>query len=104
MNSSNILKLTWCLTQVNFFCTVHCPAGTFAGIKQKSCTYCPRGFYQDRDRQGSCIRCPMGTYTQEEGKYLCRVLFFNLRYIKDTDISDVSDIDMQIWLIYANYG
>lgn len=49
--------------------SVHCPAGTFAGIKQKTCTYCQRGFYQDRDRQGSCIRCPLGTYTREEGVY-----------------------------------
>lgn len=46
---------------------VHCPAGTFAGLKQKQCTYCPRGFYQNRDRQGSCLRCPQGTYTREEG-------------------------------------
>ncbi|XP_054265760.1 uncharacterized protein LOC128988471 [Macrosteles quadrilineatus] len=46
---------------------LHCPAGTFAGVKAKTCTYCPRGFYQDRDRQGECIRCPLGTYTQEEG-------------------------------------
>lgn len=50
-----------------FNVTVHCPAGTFAGVKAKTCTYCPRGFYQDRDRQGECIRCPLGTYTQEEG-------------------------------------
>ena len=46
---------------------VHCPAGTFAGEKQQQCTHCPRGFYQNRDRQGSCIRCTMGTYTREEG-------------------------------------
>lgn len=47
--------------------SVHCPAGTYAGEKQKECTYCPKGFYQNRDRQGSCERCPMGTYTREEG-------------------------------------
>lgn len=47
---------------------VHCPAGTFAAVKQKTCTPCPKGFYQDRDRQGSCLRCPLGTYTREEGK------------------------------------
>ncbi|CAH1282118.1 unnamed protein product [Diabrotica balteata] len=46
---------------------LHCPAGTFAGEKQKECTYCPKGFYQNRDRQGSCNRCPQGTYTREEG-------------------------------------
>ncbi|XP_075226178.1 sushi, von Willebrand factor type A, EGF and pentraxin domain-containing protein uif [Lycorma delicatula] len=46
---------------------LHCPAGTYAVAKQKSCSLCPRGFYQDRDRQGSCIRCPIGTYTKEEG-------------------------------------
>lgn len=46
---------------------LHCPAGTFAGDKQKQCTYCPRGYYQSRDRQGSCLRCPPGTYTKEEG-------------------------------------
>lgn len=46
---------------------VHCPAGTFAGEKQEKCTYCPRGYYQNRDRQGSCERCPQGTYTREEG-------------------------------------
>ncbi|XP_045468348.1 sushi, von Willebrand factor type A, EGF and pentraxin domain-containing protein 1 isoform X2 [Harmonia axyridis] len=46
---------------------LHCPAGTFAGEKQKECTYCPRGFYQNSDRQGSCNRCPQGTYTREEG-------------------------------------
>lgn len=56
-----------------FNVTVHCPAGTFAGVKAKTCTYCPRGFYQDRDRQGECIRCPLGTYTQEEG-----VLFYTV--------------------------
>jgi hypothetical protein len=48
--------------------SVHCPAGTFAGEKQQQCTHCPRGFYQNRDRQGSCSRCPMGTYTREEGR------------------------------------
>lgn len=46
---------------------LHCPAGTFAGENQKSCTYCPKGFYQNRDRQGSCLKCPAGTYTKEEG-------------------------------------
>ncbi|XP_046990617.1 sushi, von Willebrand factor type A, EGF and pentraxin domain-containing protein 1 [Schistocerca americana] len=46
---------------------LHCPAGTFAGEKQKTCTPCPKGFFQNRDRQGSCIRCPLGTYTREEG-------------------------------------
>lgn len=46
---------------------LHCPAGTFAGEAQKTCTYCPRGFYQNRDRQGTCLRCPPGTYTKEEG-------------------------------------
>jgi GCC2 and GCC3. len=46
---------------------LHCPAGTFAGINQKTCTPCPRGFYQNNDRQGVCLKCPMGTYTREEG-------------------------------------
>nr|XP_022919679.1 sushi, von Willebrand factor type A, EGF and pentraxin domain-containing protein 1 isoform X1 [Onthophagus taurus] len=46
---------------------LHCPAGTFAGEKQKECSYCPHGFYQNLDRQGSCMRCPTGTYTKEEG-------------------------------------
>lgn len=46
---------------------LHCPAGTFAGERQNTCTYCPRGFYQNRDRQGSCLACPSGTYTREEG-------------------------------------
>lgn len=46
---------------------LHCPAGTFAGERQSTCTYCPRGFYQNRDRQGSCLACPSGTYTREEG-------------------------------------
>lgn len=46
---------------------LHCPAGTAAGLNQKSCTLCPRGFYQDRERQGNCNRCPAGTYTKEEG-------------------------------------
>lgn len=46
---------------------MHCPAGTFAGEKQKQCTSCPKGFYQNSDRQGSCLRCPFGTYTREEG-------------------------------------
>ncbi|XP_055681349.1 sushi, von Willebrand factor type A, EGF and pentraxin domain-containing protein 1 isoform X2 [Lutzomyia longipalpis] len=46
---------------------LHCPAGTFAGEGQRMCTSCPRGFYQNRDRQGACLRCPPGTYTKEEG-------------------------------------
>lgn len=46
---------------------LHCPAGSFAGERQSTCTYCPRGFYQNRDRQGSCLSCPSGTYTREEG-------------------------------------
>lgn len=46
---------------------LHCPAGTFAGENQSSCTYCARGYYQNRDRQGACIKCPAGTYTKEEG-------------------------------------
>lgn len=58
------------MTKFNFLyshITVHCPAGTFSGEKQKVCTACPRGFFQNRDRQGTCIRCPLGTYTREEG-------------------------------------
>lgn len=46
---------------------LHCPAGTYAGEKQSTCTYCPRGYYQNRDRQGICLACPSGTYTREEG-------------------------------------
>ncbi|XP_052128948.1 sushi, von Willebrand factor type A, EGF and pentraxin domain-containing protein 1 [Frankliniella occidentalis] len=46
---------------------LHCPAGTFAGVNQKTCTPCPRGFFQNQDRQGQCTRCPLGTYTREEG-------------------------------------
>ncbi|XP_072154980.1 uncharacterized protein uif isoform X2 [Bemisia tabaci] len=46
---------------------LHCPAGTSAGVNQKSCTPCQHGYYQNKDRQGACIRCPMGTYTREEG-------------------------------------
>lgn len=46
---------------------MHCPAGTFAGQKQKTCTPCARGFYQSRARQGACERCTPGTYTREEG-------------------------------------
>ncbi|XP_055387901.1 uncharacterized protein LOC129616312 isoform X2 [Condylostylus longicornis] len=46
---------------------LHCPAGTYAGSGQSICTYCPRGFFQNRERQGSCMRCPTGTYTREEG-------------------------------------
>ncbi|XP_059477749.1 uncharacterized protein LOC132198041 isoform X1 [Neocloeon triangulifer] len=46
---------------------LHCPAGTYAGEKQKTCTPCPLGFYQSKDRQGECERCPTGTYTREEG-------------------------------------
>lgn len=46
---------------------LHCPAGTYAASGSKSCTYCPKGFYQSRDRQGSCNACPSGTYTREEG-------------------------------------
>lgn len=46
---------------------LHCPAGTYAASGSNSCTYCPRGFYQSRDRQGNCNTCPMGTYTREEG-------------------------------------
>lgn len=46
---------------------LHCPAGTYAGAGQSTCTYCPRGFYQSRDRQGSCNACPNGFYTLEEG-------------------------------------
>jgi uncharacterized paraquat-inducible protein A len=57
---------------------VHCPAGTFAGEKQQQCTRCPRGFYQNRDRQGSCIRCPMGTYTREEGTGSYTVLYITV--------------------------
>ena len=59
----------------SFYVAVHCPAGTFAGEKQQQCTRCPRGFYQNRDRQGSCIRCPMGTYTREEGTSSYTVLY-----------------------------
>lgn len=50
-----------------YMSAVHCPAGTSASSKQKVCSLCPRGFYQDKDRQGNCMRCPAGTYTREEG-------------------------------------
>ncbi|XP_022825719.1 sushi, von Willebrand factor type A, EGF and pentraxin domain-containing protein 1 isoform X1 [Spodoptera litura] len=46
---------------------LHCPAGTFAEEKQKTCTMCPRGFFQNQARQGSCLKCPQGTFTREEG-------------------------------------
>ena len=46
---------------------LHCPAGTSAVTGAKTCTLCPRGFYQDQDRQGSCKRCPSGTFTRSEG-------------------------------------
>lgn len=46
---------------------MHCPAGTFAGIKQTSCMPCARGFYQDTARQGTCMKCPNGTFTKELG-------------------------------------
>lgn len=46
---------------------MHCPAGTFAGVKQKQCTPCPRGMYQNRARQGVCQRCPSATYTRDIG-------------------------------------
>lgn len=50
-----------------FIFLVHCPAGTFAGIKQTSCMPCARGYYQDTARQGACMKCPNGTYTKELG-------------------------------------
>lgn len=53
---------------------LHCPAGTFAGARQSTCTYCPRGFYQSRDRQGACEACPSGTYTHEEGSKSVKVM------------------------------
>ena len=34
---------------------------------EEQCTYCQRGFYQSRARQGACSRCPPGTYTRERG-------------------------------------
>uniref|UniRef100_A0A1A9UCN5 Uncharacterized protein n=1 Tax=Glossina austeni TaxID=7395 RepID=A0A1A9UCN5_GLOAU len=46
---------------------LHCPAGTYVASGQNICTYCPRGYYQNRDRQGICLHCPAGTYTREEG-------------------------------------
>lgn len=46
---------------------LHCPAGTFATTGQSICTPCPKGYYQNRDRQGSCLACPSGTYTKEQG-------------------------------------
>lgn len=46
---------------------LHCPAGTSAANGAKTCTLCPRGFYQDQDRQGSCKRCPSGTHTRSQG-------------------------------------
>ncbi|GBP19642.1 Fibropellin-1 [Eumeta japonica] len=46
---------------------LHCPAGTYAGEKQKACTMCPRGYFQNQARQGSCLKCPQGTFTREEG-------------------------------------
>lgn len=46
---------------------MHCPAGTYAGIKQTSCMPCARGYYQDTARQGACMKCPNGTYTKELG-------------------------------------
>lgn len=46
---------------------LHCPAGTYVITGQSVCTNCPRGYYQNRDRQGTCLRCPAGTYTKEEG-------------------------------------
>lgn len=64
---------------------VHCPAGTYAGEKQQQCTHCPRGFYQNRDRQGSCIRCPMGTYTREEGRS-----YYKIAKMQDSAIYQVT--------------
>lgn len=52
---------------INSNVLVHCPAGTFAALKQTSCTPCARGYYQDTARQGACMKCPNGTYTKELG-------------------------------------
>ncbi|XP_058454733.1 uncharacterized protein LOC131432461 isoform X2 [Malaya genurostris] len=46
---------------------LHCSAGTYAGENQKTCTLCPKGYYQNRERQDSCLKCPTGTYTREDG-------------------------------------
>lgn len=35
---------------------LQCPAATFAEEKQKQCTVCPKGFYENSDRLGACLR------------------------------------------------
>ena len=76
---------------------VHCPAGTFAGEKQQQCTRCPRGFYQNRDRQGSCIRCPMGTYTREEGTSSYTVLYAPVTLLFFNQTPDWTFLPTGLW-------
>jgi len=46
---------------------LHCPAGSYGVEGEEQCTYCQKGFYQSRARQGACSRCPPGTFTRERG-------------------------------------
>ncbi|XP_048254821.1 uncharacterized protein LOC124138972 isoform X1 [Haliotis rufescens] len=45
---------------------VSCPVGTLHNSSIGRCALCPRGYYQDKERQTQCQRCPEG-FTKEEG-------------------------------------
>ena len=59
--------------QAGLLCVI-CSAGTYQPISDTtaySCTPCPEGQYQDKDRQGTCIKCASGMYQPSKGAVAC---------------------------------
>ena len=49
------------------FPLANCPSGRYNNKTAGNCTKCPKGFYQDEEKQTACKKCPAGSTTMSEG-------------------------------------
>ena len=50
---------------------VSCGVGKYGDSSKNTCSYCPRGRYNQRPASSVCNACPLGTYSDREGLHSC---------------------------------
>ena len=66
-----------------------CPNGTYAGIKQTTCTTCPYGHYCPTEKTVAPIPCSVGRYANETGSVLCSICEAGFKCL-DASVTPVS--------------
>lgn len=64
----------------------NCPYGEYNNMSNGQCIKCPKGFYQDEEKQTSCKKCPTGSTTLSVGSVAasdCKALCDKGSYSKD---------------------